>query len=259
MGMRGVGMAVLVCATAAQGQVAGAQDSQATALRVELEKLGAAAQSLQHDLPSFTCTETGLSQALKKGKVKAQVRFVATVQVKRSEERGLDEELEVSEVNGKPPRGSFDPPFMVGGGFAQSLGYFLPETQACFQFSLSEGRIDFVSPPGTFDRPECKEKGAPDGFVLLDDAGNPTHLERRVPAEYAPQVHVVDFAAMDFAPTELDGKVYPLTAKMIADKPREDGVTLHFEATYTGCHLFKATSRILPGETVVPDSGEPHR
>jgi hypothetical protein len=208
-------------------------------------------------LPSFTCTETGLSQALKKGKVKDQVRFVAIVQVKRAEERGLDEELEVSEVNGKLPRGSFDPPFMVGGGFAQSLGYFLPETQACFQFSLSKGRIDFVSPPGMFDRPACKGGGAPDGFVLLDDAGNPTHLERRVPPEYVPQVHVVDFAVMDFAATELDGRIYPLTAKMIADKPKEDGVTLHFEATYTGCHLFKATSRILPGVTPLPDPGTP--
>jgi len=27
---------------------------------------------------------------------------------------------------------------------------------------------------------------------------------------------------------------------------------------YTGCHLFKATSRILPGETVVPDAGTTH-
>jgi hypothetical protein len=52
----------------------------------------------------------------------------------------------------------------------------------------------------------------------------------------------------------LDGKVYPLTAKMVADVPKEGGVTFHFEATYTGCHLFKATSRILPGVTPVPES-----
>ena len=251
-------MAVLVaCAAGALGQAAGAQDGQATALQDELKKLGAAALSLQRDLPSFTCTETGLSQALKKGKVKEQVRFVAEVRVERAAGGRLGEELEVSEVNGKRPRDRFDPPFMVGGGFGESLFFFLPTTQACFHYSLSAGRIDFESPPGTFDRPQCTNTGAPKGFALLDDAGNATHLERQVPHEYAEQVHVVDFTAIDFVATELDGKVYPLTAKMVADEPKEDGVTVHFEATYTGCHLFKATSRILPGETVVPDTGTP--
>ena len=204
-----------------------------------------------------------MSQALKKGKVKAQVRFVATVRVERAAAGRLGEELKVSEVNGKAFQGKFEPPFMVRGGFGEALFFFLPGTQACFQYSLSsgqsQGRIDFMSPPGTFDRPQCTHTGAPDGFALLDDAGNVTHLERKAPHEFAQQVHVVDSTAMDFVATELDGKVYPLTAKMVADEPKEDGVTLHFEATYAACHLFKATSRILPGETVVPDAGEPHR
>ena len=255
MGMRGVGLALLVaCAAAAQEAPKAARESQPAAPQAELTQLGAAAQSLQHDLPSFECQETGLSQALKKGKVKAQVRFVATVRVERAAAGRLGEELEVTEVNGKPPRGRFDPPFMVGGGFGESLFFFLPTTQACFHYSLSAGRIDFESPPGTFDRPQCTNTGAPKGFALLDDAGNATHLERQVPHEYAEQVHVVDFTAIDFVPTELDGKVYPLTAKMVADVPKEGGVTFHFEATYTGCHLFKATSRILPGVTPVPES-----
>ena len=266
MGMRVVGaVALVVCAAVALGQAASAQDGQA-ALQDELEKLGVAAQSLQRDLPSFSCTETGLSQALKKGKVKAQVRFVAEVRVERAAGGRLDEELNVTEVNGKRPKDRFDPPFMVGGGFGESLFYFLPATQGCFHYTLNsrqsatqtEGRIDFVSPPGTFDRSQCRHTGAPDGFVLEDGGGNPLHLERRVPHEFAEQMHVVDFSAMDFTATELGGKVYPLTAKMVADEAKEEGVTLHFEATYTGCHLFKATSRILPGETVVPDAGEPH-
>ncbi|MGA1983374.1 MAG: hypothetical protein ABSG84_13020 [Acidobacteriaceae bacterium] len=259
MGMRGVGLVLLVaCAAGALGQAAPAQDGQAAALQTELQKLGAAALSLQHDLPDFECQETGLSQALKKGKVKAQVRFVATVRVERAAAGRLGEDLEVSAVNGKPPSGRFDPPFMVGGGFGESLFFFLPTTQACFRYSLSQGRIDFESPPGTFDRPQCTNTGAPRGFALLDVAGNAKHLERQVPHENAEQVHVVDFTAIDFVATELDGKVYPLTAKMVADVPKEEGVTFHFEATYTGCHLFKATSRILPGETVVPDAGTPH-
>jgi hypothetical protein len=262
MEIRVLGAAVLVaCAVAAQGQATVAQEGQA-ALQAELGRLGAAAQSLRQDLPSFECTETGLSQAIKKDKVKEQVRFVAEVRVERGASGRLNEQLDVSEVNGKPYKRKFEPPFMVRGGFGEALFFFLPETQACFQYTLSAGRIDFVSPPGTFDRVQCRHTGAPNGFAQLDDAGNATHLERQVPHEFAEQVHVVDSTAMDFVPTELDGKVYPLTAKMVADVPKEDGVTLHFEATYTGCHLFKATSRILPGETVVPvpdtDKGTAH-
>jgi hypothetical protein len=264
--MRLAGVAMLMaCAAGALGQGAVAQDGQAALqeeLKVqdELKKLGTVAQSLQRDLPSFTCMETGLSQALKKGKVKDQVRFVAEVRVERGARGRLDEELKVSEVNGKTFKGNFEPPFMVRGGFGEALFFFLPATQACFQYTLSQnqGRIDFVSPAGTFERPQCAHTGAPDGFALLDDGGNVTHLERKAPHEFAQQVHVVDSTAMDFAATELDGKVYPLTAKVVADEPKEDGVTLHFEATYAGCHLFKATSRILPGETVVPDAEGPN-
>ena len=262
MGVRWVGIAVLAAwAVAAQGQAATPEGQTAATLQAELEKLGAAAQSLQHDLPSFECMEAALSQSLKKGKVKEQARFVATVRVQRGEEGRLHEKFEVTELNGKPYKGAgFEPPFMVLGGFGEALDFFLPVRQMCFRYKLREGRIDFDSLPGTFDRPECGETGAPHGFALLDEAGNVTHLERQVPAEFARQVHVVDSTAIDFVPTELDGKVYPLTLKMTADVPKEDGVTLHFEATYTGCHLFKATSRILPGITPIPegDAAPPH-
>lgn len=259
MVVRWVGIAVLVAwSGVASGQAA--PDSQA-ALRDELKVLGAAAQSLQHDLPSFECTETALSQSLKKGKVKEQVRFVADLRAQRGEEGRLHEKFDVTEVNGRPYKGKgFEPPFVVLGGFGEALNFFLPARQSCFRYRLSEGRIDFDSPPGTFDRTECGETGAPHGFALLDAAGNATHLERQVPPEFAREVHVVDSTAIDFVPIELDGKVYPLTFKMVADVPKEDGVTLHFEATYTGCHLFKATSRILPGITPVPegDGAAPH-
>lgn len=247
----------------AQGNPAPVQESQGATLQDELKKLGAEALSLQRDLPSFECNETGLSQAMKKGKVKEQVRFVADVRVERAKAGRLNEELNVTEVNGKPYSGGrFEPPFMVRGGFGEALFFFLPEAQTCFHYTLSyagsQGRVDFESPPGSFDRPECRDMGAPRGFALLDDAGNATHVERQVQPEYADQVHAVDFAGVDFAPTELDGKVYPLASKVVADVAKKGGVTLRFEATYTGCHLFKATSTILPGMTVVPDTGAPH-
>jgi len=176
------------------------------------------------------------------------------VRAERSADGRLHESLDVTEVNGKPYNWRrFNPPMMVEGGFDQSLDFFLPERQACFHFTLSEGRIDFVSPPGTFDRKQCGEMGAPAGFALFDEAGNVTHLERQVPPENALQAHLVNFTAIDFVPTELGGTVYPLPAKMVAEVPK-DGETLHFEATYAACHLFKAISKVLPGTAPVSES-----
>ena len=126
-------------------------------------------------------------------------------------------------------------------------------------FYRGSGRIDFDSPPGKIGRPLCAEAGEPRGFALLDEAGNVTHVERQVPTELARQYHIVDFSSVDFVSTELDGKMYPLSAKVVAEVAK-DGATLHFEAAYTGCHLFKATSTILPDVTPVPESetAQPH-
>jgi hypothetical protein len=258
MGMRLAVLAVLVACTAVgRGQAAGAQESQSAPMQAGLRQLAATAQSLQHDLPSFTCTETGLSQVIKKKKVKAQTRFAGELRVQRGQDGRLHERLDVTEVNGKPYRGGrFEPPFMVEGGFDQTLDYFLPERQVCFRFTAGSGRIDFDSPSGKIGRPLCAEAGEPRGFALLDEAGNVTHVERQVPTELARQYHIVDFSSVDFVSTELDGKMYPLSAKVVAEVAK-DGESLHFEAAYTGCHLFKATSTILPDVTPVPESETP--
>jgi hypothetical protein len=222
-------------------------------LQERLKQLAATSESLQRDLPDFTCEEKGLSQAIKKNKVKEHAEFVADLRVERSGAGRLVEHLQIKEVDGKPFTGrGFYPPFMVEGGFGESLFFFLPTMQTCFNFTMEGNRIDFGSPPGTFERTECGESGAPRGFVLLDAAGNVRHLERQVPAAFAQQVHVVDFTAIDFTPVELDGKIYPLAAKVVAEVPK-DGRILHFEAAYSGCHLFRATSRVLPDITPVPD------
>ena len=257
MRIRVVGMGLMVaCVTAVPGPTAVAQEGQPAALQVELKRLGAAARSLLQDLPSFECQETALSQSLKKSKVRQEVRFVGDLRVERVAGGRLNERLQVTEVNGRPYSGeTFEPPFMVKGGFGESLFYFLPAMQTCFKYTLSDGRIDFVSPPGTFGRPECRDTGAPSGMALLDDAGDAIHLERQVRPELAPQVHVVDSTAINFAPVELDGKVYSLPSRMVADVPKKGGMSLHFEAAYTGCHLFKAKSTILPDVTPVPESG----
>jgi len=262
MGIRALVIVMLVaCSAIGQSPSRGATESRPADLQDELSKLAADAELLHSDLPGFACTETGTSQAIKenernpnKNKVKAQVQFVAGVRAERSGEGRLHESLTLSEVNGKPYNGGkFTPPMMVEGGFDQLLDIFLPERQTCFDFRLSEGRIDFVSKPGTFDRKQCGELGAPEGYIRFDAAGNVSHMERQVTPELARQVHIVDFASADIVSTELDGKMYPLPAKVVAEVPK-DGEVLHFEAAYTACHLFKATSTILPG--TAPDTGD---
>ena len=267
MGIRLLGIALLVAYSAiAQSQSTGAPESQIPALQDELKKLAADAALLHTDLPGFACTETAVSEVikknknnLKKDKVTERVHFVAGVRAQRGEDGRLHESLTLTEVNGKPAFGRrFNPPMMVEGGFDQSLDFFLPERQTCFNFTLSEGRIDFVSQPGSFNLAACGEMGAPHGFALLDEAGSVSHVERQVPPELARQVHIADFAASDIVPTELGGTVYPLPAKIVAEVPK-DGVVLHFEATYTACHLFKAVSTILPGAApVLRPSGQEH-
>lgn len=256
---------LVACPAIAQSPATGASGSQTHALQDELKKLSADAVLLHTDLPGFACTETAVSEAIKKNKnnprkdkVTERVQFVAGVRAQRGEDGRLHESLTLSEVNSKPASGrKFNPPMMVEGGFDQSLDFFLAERQTCFNFTLSEGRIDFVSQPGSFNLAACGEMGAPHGFALFDGAGNVSHVERQVPPELSRQVHIADYAASDIVATELNGTMYPLPAKIVAEVPK-DGVVLHFEATYTACHLFKATSRILPVETAVPDTGTAH-
>jgi len=252
--------AVTVLASVGMGRswAQGPEQSEPAALRAELKKLATTAQMLRDDLPSFTCQETAKSQLLRKKKVKEQVQYSGEVRVERVEQRRLMEQLQVTQVNGKPfAGGAFRAPMKVQGGFGESLFFFLPEIQPCFDFTLTGGRLDFATRPQMLERPGCDVAGTRHGIALLDADGNITHMEREVPPETASQFHLVDFNTIDFVSTELGGRAYPLSAKMTADVPA-DGEVKHFEATYSGCHLYKATVTILPG--VAPVTGdEPHR
>jgi hypothetical protein len=255
-----VGMAQGVGAGAGLGQ--GQSGSESAELRTELKKLAGVAQMLRDDLPSFTCQETAKSQLLKKNKVKQQVQIVGEVRVQRVEERRLQEELKIAQVNGKPfAGGSVKAPVMVQGGFGESLFFFLPEIQPCFDFTLTGARLEFATRPGMLGQPGCDVAGTLRGFALLDGEGNIVHMEREVPPEIASQFHLVDANTIDFVYMELGGRAYPLSAKMTADV-RGDGEVKHFEAAYSGCHLFTATVTILPGAAPVTEpapDGAPHR
>jgi hypothetical protein len=148
-----------------------------------LQHLSEAAQNLNKSLPSITCTETGVSEALKHTRVKRRVKFTATLRAVRTPDAGLHESFTLTRINGKPySRPGYPFPFYTKGGFESALAYFLPRQQPCLVYTLSPGRIDFVTAPDAASRPPCRADGV-HGFALLDREGNVTHIERRVPEQ----------------------------------------------------------------------------
>jgi hypothetical protein len=211
-------------------------------LRQELQLLGDAATSLQHALPSFTCREDALSQMLKGKKVTQGVPFVATLRAQRTANGTLDESISITSVNGKPfTNGHFHLPVFVRGGFDQMMRYFAPGQQACYRYSLTPGRVNFVSIPGA-DPLLCKDSGTT-GFALLDAKGNATHIERRMDPAMARAHRAATYAADDFAPIELNGHTYRLARHLYAELPIGSD-TGAFTADYTACKLFTATVTI---------------
>jgi hypothetical protein len=85
----------------------------------------------------------------------------------------------------------------------------------------------------------------------MDAAGDLTHMERTVPAEVTQELHLVPFAAIDFAPVELKGQVYRLPQHMLSEYPEGDSKG-RFEATYSECKLFAVTVTIGPATEVDP-------
>jgi len=234
-----------------------AQQPDSLDLQQELRRLGAAATELEHELPSFTCQESALSQELKGGKVLHGVQFVATLRAQHGADGKLDESISITSVNGQPfTNGHFHLPVFVRGGFDRMMRFFDPDQQACYRYSLMPGRVNFASIPGA-DPLTCKDTGTT-GFALLDPAGNATRIERHMDPAMARTHHAADYAADDFAPIELNGHAYRLAHHLYAELPVGNGVGA-FTADYTDCKLFTATVTLHAGpEPDAPHDSLPH-
>jgi hypothetical protein len=240
--------ATLWLALPSPGQQSGAED---TVLQRELQRLGVAAEALDRSLPSLTCQESAVSERLVRGKVKQHVAFVASMRAVRVPGGHLHETFTMTTLNGKPHSGGNTPfPFYTSGGFDAAMVYFMPAHQACYRYSLSQGRIDFETSPDFASHYQCRNDGVR-GFALMDAAGNGTHMERTVPLEVAHDLHLVPFAAIDFAPVELKGQVYRLPQHMLSEYPEDDS-TGRFETFYSGCRLFSVSVTIGPPTEVNP-------
>jgi hypothetical protein len=225
----------------------GAARAQAPAPAPLLARLAAVADALERSLPSFTCVETVVSEELHGIKVARRVDFTANLRMTRGADGKLDEAFTVTTLNGNPFSSGVVPhPIYVDGGFGRAMMYFSTPRQPCYRYTvtgLANGgsRIDFV---GLGGQPPCIDPGTV-GFALLDQAGNVTHIERRVTDEVSRKHRLTPFAGIDFARVELSGRSYWLSQHMVAETPLGRN-TAYFEATYSECHQFAATVTIGP-------------
>jgi hypothetical protein len=220
-------------------------------LQHDLQHIASEANDLYHSLPSFTCEENAVSQAIRNNKVRRNVQLSGSLRMTRDSTGKLSETYTF-----KRDRLLFfipsSLPIYVSGGFDSALSYFSASAQACYRFSLSAGRIDFETRTDPISAHACKERGLR-GYVLLNANGNVSHIERTIPADVASPLKVATFAAVDLAPVDLNGHTYQLSRHIVAEMPII-GATGHFEATYTNCHLFTATVTIGPSTQIPPDT-----
>jgi len=244
------GLALTLWCAMSLSQPASAQQASENDLRRELQLLGEAATTLEHELPSFTCQEKVLSQRLHGKKVLQGIPFVATLRAQRTADGNLDESITITNVNNQPfTSGHFHLPVFVRGGFDQMMRYFAPQQQACYRYSLAPGRVNFQSIPGA-DPLICKDSGGT-GFALLDAKGNAIRIERHVDPEMARSRQAATYAADDIAPIELNGQTYRLARHLYAEVPQGND-TYAFTADYTDCRLFTATITISPATSSAP-------
>lgn len=218
----------------------------------ELKYLGAQIAQLQHSLPNISCRETVVSQEMRGGKAHHRVDATATLEVKRSPFGEMNESFTLSTLNGEPfEGGKFRLPAYVEGGFDKAINYFSIKGQACYRYTFTPGRIEFETDPAKTDPDQCNQ--GVKGFALLDAEGNVTHVQRTISADPKHtdrnDDRLVPFAAIDFRPVQLNGRIFRLASHMYTEV-QHGGTTASFEANYENCHLFGATMRILPATEV---------
>ncbi len=252
-----------LCAAAArlcaqQGSPAG--EARSPELQAVLQHLGEQATALERALPSFTCDEHIISQDLRGKKTLYSVTVDGTLHMSRGADGKLQESYTFTKVDNVPfYLGHFRLPLYVSGGFDQALRYVAPGWQACYEYKLSPGRIDFLGRSDAARSAACTNSPGVHGFMLLDAEGNATHVQRSVPEALSRQTGLIPYSAIDLAPVDLGGETYRLARHMVSTQANGEAIR-YFEVTYSGCRLYKATVTIEPageppGEDRPPGTG----
>jgi hypothetical protein len=212
------------------------------------------AQAYRKRLPSLECDETMLSQKVKNGKVKREVRIEATVRELRdqNEPGGFRDDYTFKSVNGKPPIQNFDTsslPYFVYKAFANGLSVGESPRPACFDYRFStqdDGRtlqFNIDSKPGLGD-PSCRS--LPDDYhkkMLIDTASGAVRgVERRMSPEFADANLEIPYITIDYAPQRLGQETFWLPTRFEAVDLHQQGKMI---ATYSNCHRYTVDSKIV--------------
>jgi hypothetical protein len=222
----------------------------------QLRRVFAYTQAYRERLPSLECDETMLSQRVKNGKVRRQVRIKATLRELRDENEpgGFRDEYTLKSGNGKPAKSGKPDfsslPYFVYHVFANSLGIGESPRPACFDYrfaTLDDGRtlqFNIDSKPGVPD-PSCKK--IPDDYhkmMLIDTAsGAVRRVERRLSPDFADSHMEIPYVAIDYAPQKLGEETFWLPVRFEAIDLHQQGRMI---ASYSNFHRYTAVAKVLP-------------
>jgi len=218
----------------------------------QIQQVIAYARAYRERLPSLECDETMLSQRVKGGKVKWEVKIKATLRELRDENEpgGFRDEYTFKSVDGKPAKPHFKAPYFVYNVFANSLGIGEKPLPACFTYRFTKQddgqtlQLNIDSKPGVRD-PSCGK--IPDDYhkmILIDAAsGAARHVERRISPQFAERTLEIPYVAIDYEPQKLDDETFWLPVRFEASDSKIEGRMI---AAYSNFHRYIGEAKILP-------------
>jgi hypothetical protein len=227
---------------------------QQTSSEEQLRRIIAYTQAYRRDLPSLECEETMLSQRLKNGKVKRQVKIEATLRELRDEKEpgGFRDDYIFKSVDGKRAQPNFRTdrlPYFVYKAFANGLAIGEGSLPACFTYSFAtreNGRtlqFNVDSKPGVPD-PACTKM--PDDYhkmMLIDTAsGAVRRVERRISPVFADKNLEIPYITIDYAPQKLGEETFWLPIRFEAVDLHQQGGMV---STYSNCHRYTVVTKIV--------------
>jgi hypothetical protein len=218
----------------------------------QVRRVIAYAQAYREHLPSLECDESMLSQRVKNGKVKWEVKIKATLRELRDENEpgGFRDEYTFQSVDGKPAKPHFKTPYFVYNVFANSLGIGESPRPNCFDYrftTLDDGRtvqFNIDSRQGVRD-PSCKK--IPDDYhkmMLIDTAsGAVRRVDRRISPQFADDNLEIPNVMIDYAPQRLGEETFWLPTRFEANDLHQEGRMI---ANYSNCRRYVGIPKILP-------------
>jgi hypothetical protein len=229
-----------------------AKSQQLPPLDVLLDRLYAYSAEYTATLPSLSCDESIVSQQVKKGKVKKQVRAEGTMREIRTENSDdpFREQHDFKTVNGKPVKKLFPMPYFIQGGFANLIGVGHKELTGCFDYHLSlapdgkNAQLD-IDAKTNLNSSTCRVKvlrGAHWRKIIDPETGAVLHSERRILPEIAEANDEAYFASLDYLLQQFGDRTFWLPSKFYTQDVGDKG---RMYATYSSCHRYAGELRIV--------------